>query len=69
MTIHNNPENLKPQSKFKHLKFVLADVETEDVTRFFNDSYTFIEAAKAAKEGQRYQKIQLLSAIPTGMQA
>lgn len=52
LTIHNNPDNLKPPSKIKHLKIELADVETEDVSRFFNDSYTFIEEARTAKEGE-----------------
>lgn len=50
--MHNNPENLKPPSKIKHEQMILADVETEDISKYFNDSYTFIEAARAAKKGQ-----------------
>lgn len=55
LTIHNNPENLKPPGRYKHKQFVLADVETEDVSKFFDESYTFIEESRAAKEGQRPQ--------------
>lgn len=50
--MHNNPENLKPPSKFKHKQLILADVETEDISKYFNDTYTFIEEAKSAGEGK-----------------
>ncbi len=49
--MHNNPENLKPPSRFKHKQCILADVETEDISKYFNESYTFIEEAQSAREG------------------
>ena len=30
---------------------MLADVETEDISQYFNESYNFIEEAKTAREG------------------
>lgn len=51
LTIHNNPENLQLPAGFKHKQLVLADVETEDVSQYFNESYTYIEEARAAREG------------------
>jgi hypothetical protein len=51
ITIHNNPDNLKLPSRFKHLRFQLADVDTQDVSRFFSPTYSFIEEGRAADEG------------------
>lgn len=51
LTIHNNPENLRLPARFQRLSFVLADVDTQDVSPFFAPSYDFIEAARAAGEG------------------
>ena len=52
VTIHNNPENLQPPARFKHLRFTLADVDTADVSQFFNASYEFIEEARVRNEGR-----------------
>eukprot|EP00884_Botryococcus_braunii_P013251 jgi/Botrbrau1/21927/Bobra.0249s0051.1 len=49
ITVHNNPENLNPPSRFKHLKFTMADVETEDISKLFAPTYDFIEEAREAK--------------------
>lgn len=51
ITIHNNPENMQLPGSFKHLRLQLADVDTQDVSKFFAPSYTFIEEARAANEG------------------
>ena len=51
VTIHNNPENMQLPGRFKHLRLQLADVDTQDVSKFFAPSYTFIEEARAANEG------------------
>ena len=51
LTVHNNPENLTPPPRFKHKRLILADVETEDVSKYFNESFTYIEEARAAHEG------------------
>ncbi len=51
ITIHNNPENMKLPSRFKHLRFQLADVDTQDVSQFFDASYQFIEEGRGANEG------------------
>ncbi len=51
ITIHNNPENMQLPSRFKHLRLQLADVDTQDVSKFFAPTYTFIEEARAANEG------------------
>lgn len=51
ITVHNNPENMKPPAKYKHLQLPLADVETEDISQFFNSSYEFIEQARVDKTG------------------
>ena len=52
VTIHNNPENLKPPARFKHLSFTLADVDTADVSQFFNASFEFIEEVRVCNEGK-----------------
>lgn len=51
ITIHNNPENMKLPAKFKHLRLQLADVDTQDISKYFAPSYAFIEEARAANEG------------------
>jgi hypothetical protein len=51
ITIHNNPENMQLPGRFKHLRLQLADVDTQDVSKFFAPSYTFIEEARAGNEG------------------
>ena len=51
ITIHNNPENLKLPGRFKQLRFQLADVDTQDVSQYFNASYEFVEEARGAGEG------------------
>lgn len=51
LTIHNNPENLKPPPRFKHLKYTLADVDTEDISKFFAQTFDFIEDAREANQG------------------
>lgn len=52
ITIHNNPENMKLPTRFKHLRFQLADVDTQDVSQFFDASYQFIEEGRGANEGR-----------------
>jgi hypothetical protein len=51
ITIHNNPDDLKAPARFKHLKYTLADVDTENITPFFAPSFDFIEEAREAKQG------------------
>ncbi|BDA42767.1 probable dual specificity protein phosphatase 6 at N-terminal half [Coccomyxa sp. Obi] len=51
ITIHNNPENMQLPAKFKHLRLQLADVDTQDISKFFATAYTFIEEARGANEG------------------
>ena len=42
---------MKLPSRFKHLRFQLADVDTQDVSQFFDASYQFIEEGRGANEG------------------
>ena len=53
ITIHNNPENMKLPERFKQLRLQLADVDTQDVSQFFDASYQFIEEGRGAGEGER----------------
>ena len=53
ITIHNNPENTKLPKRFKQLRLQLADVDTQDVSQFFDTSYQFIEEGRSAGEGER----------------
>lgn len=46
MTVHNNPEDLRPQPGVKHLTFCLPDVATANIAPLFQSSYVFIEEAK-----------------------
>mmetsp|Transcript_11961 Transcript_11961/g.35836 ORF Transcript_11961/g.35836 Transcript_11961/m.35836 type:complete len:480 (-) Transcript_11961:160-1599(-) len=48
VTIHNSPENMELPAKFKHLRFQLADVDTQNVAPFFNTTYDFVEEGRAA---------------------
>ncbi|KAG1657423.1 hypothetical protein FOA52_011793 [Chlamydomonas sp. UWO 241] len=48
VTIHNHPGNLKLPSRFKHLKLELPDVEVADISKYFNQVYEFIEAARSS---------------------
>ena len=45
---------MKLPSKFKHLRFQLADVDTQDVSQFFDASYQFIEEGRGASEGRAF---------------
>ena len=42
---------MKLPSRFKQLRFQLADVDTQDVSQFFDASYQFIEEGRGANEG------------------
>ena len=42
---------MKLPPRFRHLRFQLADVDTQNVTPYFNASYDFIEEARAAGHG------------------
>lgn len=53
ITIHNNPENIKLPKRFKQLRLQLADVDTQNVSQFFDASYQFIEEGRGAGEGER----------------
>ena len=53
ITIHNNPENMKLPKRFKQLRLQLADVDTQDVSQFFDTAYQFIEEGRGAGEGER----------------
>ncbi len=65
ITIHNNPENMQLPAKFKHLRLQLADVDTQDISKFFATAYTFIEEARAANEGvQVYPCFQFPENVP-----
>ncbi len=50
--IHNNPENLKPPPHVQHLRFTLADVDTADISRYFNTAYEFIDDAMRKGQGE-----------------
>eukprot|EP00877_Chromochloris_zofingiensis_P008595 jgi/Chrzof1/398/Cz01g14120.t1 len=52
ITIHNHPDNLKPPTTIKHLKLELADVETADISKHFNQAYAFLEEARQANQGE-----------------
>ena len=47
----HDAENMKLPPRFRHLRFQLADVDTQNVTPYFNASYDFIEEARAAGHG------------------
>ena len=50
--MHNHPDNLKPAADCKHLKFSLADVDTEDISPLFAPSFDFIEGARKGGHGE-----------------
>ena len=52
ITIHNNPENLKPAKGFGHLQIQLADLDTENISKHFSSSFDFIEQARSKGEGK-----------------
>ena len=52
ITIHNNPENLKPAKGFGHLQIQLADLDTENISKHFSSSFDFIEQARSKGEGE-----------------
>ncbi len=52
ITIHNNPENLKPAKGFRHLQIQLADLDTENISKHFSSSFDFIEQARSKGEGK-----------------
>ena len=52
ITIHNNPENLKPAKGFGHLQIQLADLDTETISKHFSSSFDFIEQARSKGEGE-----------------
>jgi dual specificity MAP kinase phosphatase len=49
--VSGGAENMKLPPRFRHLRFQLADVDTQNVTPYFNASYDFIEEARAAGHG------------------
>ncbi|GAX75987.1 hypothetical protein CEUSTIGMA_g3430.t1 [Chlamydomonas eustigma] len=51
ITIHNHPENLKLPGKFKQLRLELPDVESADISQYFNQVYEFVEEGRAQAEG------------------
>lgn len=51
ITIHNEPGNMKLPPRFKHVKFPLADVSTEDISQYFAPTYDIIDAARAKRQG------------------
>lgn len=42
LTIHNNPEDLTLAPGVKHLRQVLADTDSADISQYFNAAYEFI---------------------------
>lgn len=42
LTIHNNPEDLTLAPGLKHLRQVLADTDSADISQYFNAAYEFI---------------------------
>jgi len=52
VTIHNNPDELKLPSDFKHLKIECPDVPTADISRHFNAVYEFIEGTRDRGVGE-----------------
>ncbi|KAK3246224.1 hypothetical protein CYMTET_44231, partial [Cymbomonas tetramitiformis] len=46
LTIHNIPENLELPKSFKHLRMTLADVEGENISQYFEESFSFLEKAR-----------------------
>ncbi len=61
LSIHNSPEDLKLPSKMQHLQMKLADVDTQDISPFFDPSYDFIEAGIHANEGEHTTSITPLN--------
>lgn len=51
VTIHNEPSNMKLPPRFKHVRFSLADVSTEDISQYFAPTYDIIDAARAKRHG------------------
>ncbi|KAK9809657.1 hypothetical protein WJX73_001361 [Symbiochloris irregularis] len=49
VTVHNNPENLRPGARIQHLRYSLADVDTEDIAALFSPCHQYIEQARSAK--------------------
>ena len=48
VTIHNNPERLKPAAGVRHLQIQMADVDTEDISPWLIPCHEFIEGGRAA---------------------
>ena len=50
--MHNNPESLRPHARIEHLRYTLADVDTEDIGPLFVPCHQFIEQARSSKHGE-----------------
>lgn len=49
LTIHNNPENLKLPADTTHLRLTLADVDSENIAQYFEESFQFFEKCREEK--------------------
>ena len=56
---------MKLPKSFMHCKLTLADVETQDISKYFDESFTFIEEARAANEGASIVDGALLKTVRT----
>ncbi|GAB4815324.1 hypothetical protein N2152v2_002370 [Parachlorella kessleri] len=48
LTIHNNPENLKPSAGVRHLKIEMPDIDSADIMPWFRPACEFIEESRSA---------------------
>ena len=52
VTIHNNPENLKPPDRYQHMRIEMPDIDVADITAHFSPTYNFIEEGRIAGQGE-----------------